>query len=87
MDLTVGVGKGTLDWGSADGHGPELRRLISRRADGDIANISELRMNAHTGTHLDAPSHFVEVRNQDMAPAAACPAEHEDLHHVQASPP
>lgn len=61
MDLTIGLGQGTVDWGSAEGHGPELRRLISRRADGDIANISELRMNAHAGTHLDAPSHFIQV--------------------------
>jgi arylformamidase len=29
-------------------------------ADGGICNVSRLDMGAHTGTHLDAPSHFIE---------------------------
>ena len=29
-------------------------------ADGAICNVSRLDMGAHTGTHLDAPSHFIE---------------------------
>ena len=27
---------------------------------GDPANVSLLRLGAHTGTHIDAPSHFIE---------------------------
>jgi arylformamidase len=27
---------------------------------GDVANVSEVSMSIHTGTHLDAPNHFVE---------------------------
>lgn len=27
---------------------------------GDAANVSTLRFGAHTGTHMDAPSHFIE---------------------------
>jgi arylformamidase len=29
-------------------------------ADGDAANVTLLRMGAHTGTHVDAPAHFIE---------------------------
>jgi kynurenine formamidase len=29
-------------------------------ADGDPANVSRLDFGAHTGTHVDAPVHFVE---------------------------
>jgi arylformamidase len=29
-------------------------------ADGDAANVSLLHFGAHTGTHVDAPSHFIE---------------------------
>jgi kynurenine formamidase len=28
---------------------------------GDKANSSDLRFNAHTGTHIDAPRHFVQT--------------------------
>ena len=71
VDLSVGLGEDTVDFSSAAGLGAELRRVVSRRADGDIANMSELRMSAHAGTHLDAPSHFVQVRAQAAAKAAS----------------
>src|ERR687894_2597643 len=29
-------------------------------ARGDAANVSMLHFGAHTGTHVDAPSHFIE---------------------------
>jgi len=32
----------------------------SRLADGDVANVSFLRFGTHTGTHVDAPAHFIE---------------------------
>ncbi|CDM64258.1 cyclase family protein [Pyrinomonas methylaliphatogenes] len=28
-------------------------------ARGDVANVSQLRFGAHTGTHVDAPAHFI----------------------------
>jgi arylformamidase len=31
-----------------------------RVEDGDVCNVSEWVLNAHTGTHIDAPLHFVE---------------------------
>jgi arylformamidase len=29
-------------------------------ANGDVANVSSLNFGAHTGTHVDAPAHFIE---------------------------
>jgi arylformamidase len=34
--------------------------LAVSMADGAICNVSRLDMGAHTGTHLDAPSHFID---------------------------
>jgi len=35
-------------------------RLISKISDGDKANVTHLTMVAHTGTHIDAPRHFID---------------------------
>lgn len=37
---------------------PEYRR-ISDVEKGDICSITEVEMNAHNGTHVDAPRHFI----------------------------
>lgn len=29
-------------------------------ADGDFANVSQISMGVHTGTHVDAPNHFIQ---------------------------
>jgi len=39
--------------------GVELER-VSSIANGDPANLSKLTMGAHTGTHVDAPLHFID---------------------------
>ncbi|HVN56381.1 MAG TPA: cyclase family protein [Anaerolineaceae bacterium] len=40
---------------------PRVRlERISQIAAGDMANVSRLECGVHTGTHLDAPIHFVE---------------------------
>ena len=36
-----------------------VRRLTSDLMKGDDATVSHLELGAHTGTHIDAPSHFV----------------------------
>ena len=36
-----------------------VRRVKSNLTKGDDATVSLLEMGAHTGTHIDAPSHFV----------------------------
>jgi len=33
---------------------------FSRISDGQSANVTRLSMSSHTGTHVDAPYHFVE---------------------------
>lgn len=42
-----------------------------RLANGDAANVSTLNLGAHTGTHVDAPAHFIEgagkVEDLDLA--------------------
>jgi len=32
----------------------------SSMASGDTANVSEIRFGVHTGTHVDAPNHFID---------------------------
>jgi arylformamidase len=36
---------------------------VNRIADGDAANNSRLVMGTHTGTHVDAPKHFLDDRH------------------------
>ncbi|HEV8571423.1 MAG TPA: cyclase family protein [Actinomycetota bacterium] len=36
------------------------RRLVKDQARGDSSTVSHLSLGAHTGTHIDAPVHFLE---------------------------
>jgi arylformamidase len=36
------------------------RRLVKEFAKGDSSTVSHLSLGAHTGTHIDAPVHFIE---------------------------
>ncbi|CAN6166191.1 unnamed protein product [Urochloa humidicola] len=47
-------------WESTEGAGEFLRLARSMRNGSDIANFSELRLTAHSGTHVDAPGHVFE---------------------------
>ena len=42
------------------GDAPFERRKTLSLAEGDACNLSEIQCSAHTGTHLDAPLHFIE---------------------------
>jgi arylformamidase len=57
FDVTVPLTRGMPVW--PDEPGPELSSL-SRIADGDPANVTKLSLGSHTGTHVDAPRHFIE---------------------------
>jgi arylformamidase len=46
-----------LTWPGDPGVEVERRKRIEA---GDPANVSELRLGSHTGTHVDPPIHFVE---------------------------
>jgi arylformamidase len=38
---------------------PARQQWLERMRDGHVADVSEWTLNAHAGTHLDAPSHFI----------------------------
>jgi arylformamidase len=54
-----------------EGDPPFRIELAASMARGDICNVSRLELGAHTGTHLDAPVHFIE----GGAPSEAIPLE------------
>jgi len=57
IDVSVNLKEGMARWPDD----PEVR--IERKLDidrGDICNVSVLSMGSHTGTHMDAPCHFVK---------------------------
>ncbi len=43
---------------------PEFKR-VRKLEDGDIANVTSMKMSVHAGTHVDAPCHF--LKNGDSA--------------------
>lgn len=54
-DISVLVHEGTPIWPGD----PKLSmQLASSIAKGGVANVTRLKMGAHTGTHMDAPFHF-----------------------------
>lgn len=55
-DVTLPVYPGMIVWPGDAG----VRLMpTSRMADGDDHNVSELSLGVHTGTHVDAPYHFL----------------------------
>lgn len=57
IDISLPVHPGMLVW---PGDPPVEVRPVSEIAKGDAANVSELRLGSHTGTHVDPPRHFLE---------------------------
>lgn len=59
IDISVPVSKDIPVW-----EGDPAVKISSAASigNGDIANVSFLNMGAHTGTHVDAPVHFVQGR-------------------------
>ena len=57
IDVSLGVGPDMLTW---PGDPPVELEPAKRRAKGDPANVSELRLGTHTGTHVDPPFHFID---------------------------
>jgi arylformamidase len=57
IDITVPLRQGIVAWpGDPDFH---IRRCLDRDQDGGDCTVSQLEMSAHTGTHMDAPFHFI----------------------------
>ncbi|MGD0273394.1 MAG: cyclase family protein [Gaiellaceae bacterium] len=57
IDISVPVRPGMIVWG--DDPAPTVAR-VSSIAGGDGYNLSRLVLGVHTGTHVDAPLHFIE---------------------------
>jgi arylformamidase len=56
-DITLPIRTGQLSW---PGDPPVAVTPCFRIADGDPANVSEVRLSSHTGTHVDPPAHFID---------------------------
>lgn len=56
-DVTVAVSEGVPIY---EGDPPVEIEGVKGIAAGDSANVSKLCFGAHTGTHVDAPNHFIE---------------------------
>ena len=56
VDVSVRLRSGMVHWPDDPPVRIELTSDIER---GDVANVSRIDMGSHTGTHMDAPLHFV----------------------------
>jgi arylformamidase len=56
-DVTVPIRSGMPIY---EGDPPVKIEAASSLTNGDSANVSFLHLGAHTGTHVDAPAHFIE---------------------------
>ncbi len=70
IDVSVPLKNGMVHW---PGDREFVRNHTSSMEAGDQANVSEISGSAHTGTHMDAPVHFIEDgRSIDTIPLDAC---------------
>jgi len=56
FDVSIPIENSMVVW---PGDGPVKVERIRSMEKGERLNLSRLEMNAHTGTHLDAPAHFL----------------------------
>ena len=69
IDVSLPVRDGMVHW---PGDTPFERKMSLRIADGDLVNLSQITGSAHTGTHMDAPLHFIpNARSIDSMPLSA----------------
>jgi arylformamidase len=57
VDISVPIHPAMVVWA---GDPPVLLERTESMADGAHANVSRLDLGAHTGTHVDAPVHFID---------------------------
>jgi arylformamidase len=56
MDVSVSLRSGMVHW--PDNPPVRIERVLDIER-GDVASVSKISMGSHTGTHMDAPLHFV----------------------------
>lgn len=57
IDVSVPIEDGMITW---PGDPPYVHELVQTIAESGICNVTRLDFGAHTGTHVDAPIHFIE---------------------------
>lgn len=69
IDISVTIKPGMVHWPGD----PEIRKEVFRDIGrGDVCNVSALSFGSHTGTHMDAPLHFIRNgRSLDKMPLDA----------------
>jgi arylformamidase len=55
-DISLPISESLVTWPT---HSPIRINQPRHLEKGDHATVSEIRMSAHTGTHVDAPNHFI----------------------------
>src|SRR3712207_5151682 len=69
IDISVPLRTGMVHW---PGDIPVTIRQTMNMLQGDVCNLRTLSMSAHTGTHMDAPLHFIaDGRSIDTMPPDA----------------
>lgn len=58
IDVTLPVKTGMVHW---PGNPAPIFQQVMSIAAGDVCNLTTLAMGAHTGTHMDAPRHFIDA--------------------------
>ena len=56
IDISVRLWSGMVHW--PDNPPVRIERMLDMEH-GDVANVSKISMGSHTGTHMDAPLHFI----------------------------
>ena len=59
IDISVAIHEEMPSWDKLEGVGPH-RELVQRQDQGGVAFVSKVDLVVHTGTHFDAPSHFLQ---------------------------
>jgi arylformamidase len=57
LDISVPLQPGMAHWPGDSGF---VATRPSDMAKGDVCNLTSMAMSAHTGTHMDAPLHFID---------------------------
>ncbi|MEB3206955.1 MAG: cyclase family protein, partial [Vampirovibrionales bacterium] len=58
IDISVPIGSNLPVW---PGDPPVSMNRVLDLSQGDAATVSRLSCGVHTGTHVDAPAHFLEA--------------------------
>lgn len=58
IDISVPLHSGMVHW--PDNPLVQIGRMLDMEH-GDVANVSKIAMGSHTGTHMDAPLHFIRT--------------------------